>query len=171
MGRAQRYLYRRNCRLRNEQQDDQESGEPVSAQGSGRQTAICWTFHHSDRGSQYCSKESRKLLQRFKMQSSMSRRSDCYDNAPMESFWGTLKTELTFPGDTRPGRRRCKIFRSTLRSFIIAKENRKNSVIFHRLPMSVGFINCKKQRRIFVSTIDDPPHTNVLAANIEALTI
>ncbi len=53
-------------------------------------------IHHSDRGSQYCSKEYRKLLQRFKMQSSMSRRGDCYDNAPMESFWGTLKTELTF---------------------------------------------------------------------------
>ena len=30
-----------------------------------------------------------------KMQISMSRRGDCYDNAPMESFWGTLKTELT----------------------------------------------------------------------------
>lgn len=53
-------------------------------------------IHHSDRGSQYCSKEYRKLLQRFKMHSSMSRRGDCYDNAPMESFWGTLKTELTF---------------------------------------------------------------------------
>lgn len=53
-------------------------------------------IHHSDRGSQYCSKEYRKLLQQFKMQSSMSRRGDCYDNAPMESFWGTLKTELIF---------------------------------------------------------------------------
>jgi len=53
-------------------------------------------IHHSDRGSQYCSREYRKLLQQFKMQSSMSRRGDCYDNAPMESFWGTLKTELTF---------------------------------------------------------------------------
>lgn len=53
-------------------------------------------IHHSDRGSQYCSKEYRKLLQQFKMQSSMSRRGDCYDNAPIESFWGTLKTELTF---------------------------------------------------------------------------
>ncbi|MDA8419448.1 MAG: hypothetical protein M0Z90_10505, partial [Desulfobacteraceae bacterium] len=35
--------------------------------------------------------------------------------------------------------------------------NRKNSGTFLRLPMSAGFINCKKLRRIFVSTIDDPP--------------
>jgi transposase InsO family protein len=53
-------------------------------------------IHHSDRGSQYCSREYRNLLHQFKMQSSMSRRGDCYDNAPMESFWGILKTELTF---------------------------------------------------------------------------
>jgi transposase InsO family protein len=56
-------------------------------------------IHHSDRGSQYCSREYRKLLHQFKMKSSMSRRGDCYDNAPIESFWGTLKTELTFHRD------------------------------------------------------------------------
>ena len=53
-------------------------------------------IHHSDRGSQYCSREYMKLLRQFKMQVSMSRKGDCYDNAPMESFWGTLKTELVF---------------------------------------------------------------------------
>ena len=51
-------------------------------------------IHHSDRGSQYCSKEYRKLLKQFGMQSSMSRRGNCYDNAPIESFWGVLKSEL-----------------------------------------------------------------------------
>ena len=35
-------------------------------------------------------------MQQFKMQSFMSCQGDCYDNAPIESFWGTLKTELTF---------------------------------------------------------------------------
>ncbi len=50
--------------------------------------------HHSDRGSQYCSKEYRKLLEQFKMETSMSRRGRCYDNAPIESFWGMLKNEL-----------------------------------------------------------------------------
>jgi putative transposase len=51
-------------------------------------------IHHSDRGSQYCALEYQKLLTQFGMQSSMSRRGNCYDNAPIESFWGTLKNEL-----------------------------------------------------------------------------
>ncbi len=53
-------------------------------------------IHHSDRGSQYCSHEYRKILDQFGMQVSMSRKGNCYDNAPMESFWGTLKQELVF---------------------------------------------------------------------------
>jgi len=51
-------------------------------------------IHHSDRGSQYCANEYRKLTDQFKMKASMSRKGDCYDNTPMESFWGTLKNEL-----------------------------------------------------------------------------
>lgn len=51
-------------------------------------------IHHSDRGSQYCSYDYRGLIDQFKMKASMSRRGNCYDNAPMESFWGTLKQEL-----------------------------------------------------------------------------
>jgi len=51
-------------------------------------------IHHSDRGRQYCAHEYRKLMDQFKMIPSMSRKGDCYDNAPMESFWGTLKNEL-----------------------------------------------------------------------------
>ncbi|MDP2720064.1 MAG: IS3 family transposase, partial [Dehalococcoidia bacterium] len=50
--------------------------------------------HHSDRGSQYCSHEYRDLLNRFGMKVSMSGKGNCYDNAPMEGFWGTLKQEL-----------------------------------------------------------------------------
>jgi putative transposase len=51
-------------------------------------------IHHSDRGSQYCAHDYRKLLAQFGMQASMSRRGNCFDNAPMESFWGSLKNEL-----------------------------------------------------------------------------
>jgi transposase InsO family protein len=51
-------------------------------------------IHHSDRGSQYCAREYRALLTQFGMKASMSRKGNCYDNAPMESFWGTLKNEL-----------------------------------------------------------------------------
>lgn len=51
-------------------------------------------IHHSDRGSQYCSGSYQKLMRQFKMKQSMSRKGNCWDNAPMESFFGTLKTEL-----------------------------------------------------------------------------
>ncbi len=51
-------------------------------------------IHHSDRGSQYCSHEYQALLCSSGMRVSMSRKGNCYDNAPVESFWGTLKTEL-----------------------------------------------------------------------------
>lgn len=53
-------------------------------------------IHHSDRGSQYCSTEYRKLLKRYGMEASMSGKGNCYDNAPMESFWGVLKNELVY---------------------------------------------------------------------------
>ena len=49
---------------------------------------------HSDRGSQYCARAYQKLLRQFGMVVSMSRKGDCWDNAPMESCWGSLKTEL-----------------------------------------------------------------------------
>jgi transposase InsO family protein len=53
-------------------------------------------IHHSDRGSQYCSISFVELLDKFHMKASMSRKGNCYDNAPMESFWGTLKNELVY---------------------------------------------------------------------------
>ncbi len=52
--------------------------------------------HHSDRGTQYCSHEYRSLLEQFGMKTSMSGKGNCYDNAPMESFWGMLKQELIY---------------------------------------------------------------------------
>ncbi len=51
-------------------------------------------LHHSDRGSQYASDAYRELLRRHGVEPSMSRSGNCYDNARMESFWATLKTEL-----------------------------------------------------------------------------
>jgi transposase InsO family protein len=51
-------------------------------------------IHHSDRGVQYASEDYRKAIQSSGFQASMSRKADCYDNAPMESFFHTLKTEL-----------------------------------------------------------------------------
>lgn len=50
-------------------------------------------LHHSDQGSQYTSSEYRALLRSHEVTCSMSRRGNCHDNAPIESFFGSLKTE------------------------------------------------------------------------------
>lgn len=51
-------------------------------------------IHHSDRGSQYASKAFRRLLKAHGIEGSMSRKGDCWDNAVVESFFGSLKQEL-----------------------------------------------------------------------------
>ncbi|WYJ39152.1 IS3 family transposase [Bradyrhizobium sp. 2S1] len=63
----------------------------VSAQRPG-----AGLIHHSDRGVQYASAEYRKVVQSAGLRASMSRKADCYDNAPMESFFHTLKIELVY---------------------------------------------------------------------------
>jgi transposase InsO family protein len=54
---------------------------------------------HSDRGSQYASEHYQRLLARHGITCSMSRRANCWDNAPMESFFASLKKELTHHED------------------------------------------------------------------------
>jgi putative transposase len=54
---------------------------------------------HSDRGSQYASEHYQSLLARHGIRCSMSRRADCWDNAPMESFFASLKKELVHGAD------------------------------------------------------------------------
>lgn len=54
---------------------------------------LAGTIAHSDRGSQYTSGDYRADLVLLRMQQSMSRSANCYDNATMESFWASLKTE------------------------------------------------------------------------------
>jgi transposase InsO family protein len=65
-------------------------------------------IHHSDRGVQYACTDYQAILARHGLLGSMSRRGNCYDNAPMESFFGSLKNELvhrtSFP--TRQAARR-----------------------------------------------------------------
>ena len=51
-------------------------------------------IHHTDRGGQYAGKQYRNIIKRAAMKQSMSRAGDCYDNAFMESCFGTIKTEL-----------------------------------------------------------------------------
>ena len=53
-------------------------------------------IYHSDRGSQYASYDYQTLIQENKLVASMSRRGNCYDTAPTESWFATLKRELVY---------------------------------------------------------------------------
>ena len=60
----------------------------------GRRRPPTGLIHHSDRGCQYASAAYQTVLAEHDLRASMSRAGDCYDNAPMESFFSTLKSEL-----------------------------------------------------------------------------
>ena len=66
---------------------------------------------HSDRGSQYASEHYRRLLAGHGIVCSMSRRANCWDNAPMECFFASLKKELIQARASARGRRRGQIVR------------------------------------------------------------
>ena len=54
-------------------------------------------IHHSDRGSQYCSIDYQVALRKHGMLISMSGKGNCYDNAVVEAFFKTIKSELIWP--------------------------------------------------------------------------
>lgn len=60
----------------------------------GRRGPVPGLIHHSDRGSQYAGGDYRKLIKKAGLTQSMSRKGQCLDNAPMESFFASLKQEL-----------------------------------------------------------------------------
>jgi putative transposase len=73
------------------QVDLTSSALTMAIQGQKPQAGL---IHHSDRGVQYASQDYRAALSVAGIVGSMSRKANCYDNAPMESFFHTLKTEL-----------------------------------------------------------------------------
>ena len=66
-------------------------------QAIARRTRTSGTILHSDRGVQYSSDAYRSIITKHGFIQSMSRKGDCWDNAPMESFFKTLKVELIYP--------------------------------------------------------------------------
>jgi putative transposase len=67
--------------------------------------------HHSDRGVQYASEALRSLLQREGLTMSMSRKGNPWDNAMMESFFGSLKTEWIDTGSATEAQARIEVFK------------------------------------------------------------
>jgi len=72
---------------------DEDLVERALAQALARRRPEAGLLHHSDRGSQYTSKAYQACLEQADIQVSMSRKGTCWDNAAMESFFGTVKDE------------------------------------------------------------------------------
>jgi transposase InsO family protein len=87
-------------------------------------------LHHSDRGSQYAAHAYRRLLEASGMRCSMSRKGNCWDNAPMESFFGSMKTELDIDHVTFETRQQA---RGAIFSFLESFYNRR------RLHSAIGY--------------------------------
>ena len=98
-------------------------------------------IHHSDQGSQYASHDYREALEDAGITCSMSRRGNCWDNAVVESFFGTLKTELLYalPLQTRDATR------SSVADYIDAFYNirRRHSSLDYQSPVEFELKNGK----------------------------
>ena len=91
-------------------------------------------IHHSDRGSQYASHAYQKLLRQHRMVASMSRKGNCWDNAPVERFFSSLKREWT--GDRLYRTRQEAI--ADVREYVAVYYNSKrlHSTLGYRTPMN-----------------------------------
>ncbi|MDQ0168562.1 transposase InsO family protein [Bacillus horti] len=99
-----------------------------------RKTPPKGLIHHSDRGSQYASKEYRAQLESYEMEPSMSRKGNCYDNACIEAFHSILKRELIY---SRPKFKTKEEAQQKLYRYIEFFYNRKrsNSTIGYMSPV------------------------------------
>lgn len=88
-------------------------------------------LHHTDRGGQYAGKQYRQILSRASMRQSMSRANNCYDNAFMESCFGTIKNELDMDEYRTVG-----AARTSIGSYInYYNFERKHSALGYRTPV------------------------------------
>jgi len=87
---------------------------------------------------QYAAHAYRRLLAGYGMRCSMSRKADCWDNAPMESFFGSMKTEL----DDASGSQTRQAARSGLFQFIEGFYN------CHRLHSAIGYMTPMQKEQL-----------------------
>jgi putative transposase len=94
---------------------------------------------HSDRGSLYTVADYRALLLRHGIRQSMSRKADCWDNAPMESFFHTIKTELVMHCDYKTREQA----RSSLFEYmeVFYNRQRRHSTIRYEAPLAFEAMN------------------------------
>jgi putative transposase len=100
-------------------------------------------LHHSDRGVQYACTEYRRALETAGMSCSMSRRGNCYDNAMIESFWSTLKTECALDASIPITRRAAElIVFDYIETFY--NPRRRHSSLGYTSPVAFENLNQKK---------------------------
>jgi putative transposase len=101
---------------------------------------------HSDQGSTYATGSYREIVNRHGIRQSMSRKGDCWDNAPMESFFHTLKTELVMHCDykTRDDARA-----SLFDYKVFYNRQRRHSSISYEAPRRVGALRLPGGRTVF----------------------
>ena len=116
----------------------QELTTDALMQAVKRERSTKGTIHHSDRGKQYASYVYKEILNRYGLQSSMSRRGNCYDNAYIESFWSTLKKELVY-GEKYLTRRDARL---SIFEYIEVFYNRfrKHSALAYKSPEQYGML-------------------------------
>lgn len=91
-------------------------------------------IHHSDRGVQYAGADFQELLGRHQITCSMSRAGNCYDNAAMESFWGTFKQEAVYP-EHFEAKSKEEVRRATFKYIeLYYNRNRKHSALGYTSP-------------------------------------
>ena len=103
----------------------------------GREIGSVKLIFHSDQGSQFCAKDFKKRLRLLNFDQSMSRRGNCYDNAHIESFWGTLKTEIGTKCFGTKAKARSEIF-----DYIEAWYNTK------RMHSSLGYLSPREYEQL-----------------------
>ena len=107
------------------------------------QPTLTGLLHHSDRGSQYAGDAYQRLLSDQQIQVSMSRTGNCYDNAPMESFFSTLKCEhVHFQNYQTRQEAQTDIF-----SYIVGFYNRQ------RRHSSLGYVSPEEFERWYYSNL------------------
>lgn len=90
-------------------------------------------LYHSDQGSQYASDDFQELLKAHGITCSMSRRGNCWDNAVVESFFGTLKTELIY---RQPWRSRAEVRTAVIEYIeLFYNATRRHSSLGYRSPV------------------------------------
>jgi transposase InsO family protein len=80
-------------------------------------------IHHSDRGSQYASKDFKDLLVKYCIIASMSSTGNCYDNAVIESFFILLKLSMFILNAMRHASKLGRVYLNILKYFIIVSED------------------------------------------------